>query len=277
MQLDDNQGLETYRRVLLERRYLRTTMIGEDGNVISARITTETGEIKPYSYENRSTPPRMKPKAKADRSSFDTPVFWQLPLQPALQTEHVCSPEEACSLTTPRRTRNRSGKTTVNPYCGFTEYNSFEACIYREHPQHANTIDNIFVGAAAFALADGKKRSYSIDLLFKLLRDIPELSTKAIQNYTGHTANHSSKLYAVMDVIINAINAAGCLSSTYCDDGASCFSGEHDDIAHTPLLWQIDRSLYEEFLTKQAATIAIEAAKSKSWTSASHFSSEEFA
>jgi hypothetical protein len=277
MQLDNNPGLETYRRMLLEKDYLRTIMVDKNGHVVPARINTETGEIKPYSYKKRPKVPFIKATPKPDRNSPDTPVFWELPLQSLSSAEEVTptTKAETAPLAKTKRTRNRPGKTTTNPYCGFTDYDSFEACIRREHPEHAEAIENAFVGAA-YLDDGGKRHGHSTELLFKLLRDVPQLSTKAVENYTGYSENHCRKLYALMRVIINGIDSGGYLHGKAIVDTVS-FTERAKEFAHTPLLWQLDRSLYEEFFATRKAAAAIEVAKTNSKSSASYLNPEEFA
>ena len=47
-----------------DKRYIRTTLKLDDGSYVSARIDTETGEIKPYKYAK--TPKRVILESEQD-------------------------------------------------------------------------------------------------------------------------------------------------------------------------------------------------------------------
>lgn len=66
-------------------------------------------------------------------------------------------------------------------------------------------LDNLIEGVSM--LDDGKNSGMSKSLIFTLMRDLPVITTKTVQEYTGYSERHARKLALYVIVFSNAVDA----------------------------------------------------------------------
>lgn len=106
---------------------------------------------------------------------------------------------------TPRR-RTRPEKTIPNPNnFYFKEVWTFSVIEDHLPRRFAAQIDNVLTGIALLDLG-GNSRPIRKGLLFDMLRDLDEVSTKSVQEYAGFSVSYARKIAAMIRVAVNALN-----------------------------------------------------------------------
>lgn len=178
----------------VQLKYARTTMNSPCGNSITARLNLVTGEIKPYAYRKKDlySPPRslnipevIDYSGTGDLLSY-TP-HWVDYMQPRSE------PLIKCNI------QGRKNKVN-NSSMYLTEYDLLENCV-DDMPR----IDDCITGVVS--LEYGNNRPISGVLMFKMLRDLDNISTESVRDYTGYGERHCQRLALHLRVLSNALDS----------------------------------------------------------------------
>lgn len=183
-----------------ESKYIRTVMKHE-GQYVTARINKHTGEIKPYKYKEPPKP--IKPRAKLDCTPSEP--FWV----GMVQDER---PTRECEIL--------STKAVENPYFGMLDQYDIYAVrsggvgqtVSGDHEltedqmddaitslaEHMPFIDDYFTGVAH--LDDANPLSKNV--MFRLLRTLPEISSNTIYQATNYSERYCQRLATALRVFI---------------------------------------------------------------------------
>ena len=189
------------------KKYIRTTLKLDDGTYVSARINTETGEIKPYNYAKKSKLVITKPKQDVadcviDRiTDYDAKgnLLWYEPswLKES-KTERDIVETKVDGVKPPLR------KSIANP--NRTILAEFSTGI--DDMQAACTdypwLEDILFGATHLDCSN--TRPLSMKQFFFMLRDLDEINVETIYDYTTHSKSHCYKLAQHMRVLVSAFN-----------------------------------------------------------------------
>lgn len=181
------------------KKYIRTTLKLDDGTYVSARINTETGEVKPYTYAKKSKLVITKPKQNVvDRIADYDAEGDLLGYEPSWL--HVSKIERNIADTTTDGVKPRSWKSMVNP--NHTLLGEFltmqDACA--EYPW----LEDILFGATH--LDCDNTRPFSMKPFFYMLRDLDTINVETIYAYTTHSKSHCYKLAQHIRVLVAAFN-----------------------------------------------------------------------
>ena len=185
------------------KKYIRTTLKLDDGTYTSARINTETGEIKPYNYAK-------KPKRvilESDQDPLDRVIDRivdhdakgnLLGYEPLWLKESYTQRDIA--ETKADGVKPRSWKSTANPNRAILAdfLTVQDAC--DEYPW----LEDILVGATH--LDYGSTRPFSMKQFFFMLRDLDEINVETIYACTTCGEKHCYRLAQHMRVLVNAFN-----------------------------------------------------------------------
>ena len=166
-------------------KYLRTTLTAPNGTIIPARLTMATGEIKPYQYDKEA--PQRKPTGVMDDSVL-----------PAWMNRIYADPA-ACDGIPIKKTRKTN--VVVNPYYGkldnFLAYHCEDvslATILHDLPE----MDNYFTCVANL----GDNNPIGLNVLLRMLRELPEIDSKAVARLTGFSERHCRRITAALHLLI---------------------------------------------------------------------------
>ena len=185
------------------KKYIRTTLKLEDGTYVSARINTETGEIKPYDYAKK--PKRVILESEQD--SIDRVIDRILDYDAKgnlLGYEpmwlHDSWTQRDIAESKADGAKPRSWKSMANPNRTIlAEFLTVQdACV--ELPW----LEDILVGATH--LDSDNTRPFSMKQFFFMLRDLDEINVEAIYDYTTYSKSHCYKLAQHMRVLVSAFN-----------------------------------------------------------------------
>ena len=184
-------------------KYIRTTLKLEDGTYTSARINTETGEIKPYNYAKK--PKRVILESEQDSLDrvIDRIVDYDakgnlLGYEPLWlhdsYTQRDIAETKADGVKPPLR------KSTANPNRTIlAEFLTVQdACA--DYPW----LEDILFGATH--LDSDNTRPFSMKQFFFMLRDLDEINVETIYDYTTYSKSHCYKLAQHMRVLVSAFN-----------------------------------------------------------------------
>jgi len=193
------------------KKYIRTTLKLDDGTYVSARINTETGEVKPYTYTKKSKLVITKPKQNVvDRITDYYAEGNLLGYEPSWL--HVSKTERDIAATTANGKKPRSWKTMANPNRTIlADFSTMqEACA--EFPW----LEDILFGVTHLDDSDDsdntrpfsmKKRPFSMKKFFYMLRDLDEINVETIYAYTAYSKSHCYKVAKHIRVLIAAFNS----------------------------------------------------------------------
>lgn len=185
------------------KKYIRTTLKLEDGTYVSARINTETGEIKPYNYAKKPKLFSAKPEQDAVERVIERAVDHGakgnlLGYEPSWL--HDSWTKRDIAETTADGVKPRSWKSLANPNCTIlAEFLTVQdACA--DYPW----LEDILVGATH--LDCGNTRPFSMKQFFFMLRDLNEINVETIYAYTTCGEKHCYRLAQHTRVLVNAFN-----------------------------------------------------------------------
>lgn len=173
----------TILNLLENKKFVRTTITNQDGTITSARINIETGEIKPYTYNDNTPDIEIIPKENAGQ---DAP-FWMSYLG-----------KEEYEPTKDKPTISRKNKTNNNNVF-LKEFDTLSEAL-EAIPQ----LDNMITGVSR--LSCGNNKPINQKLLFAMLRDLDDINQDTVQEYTGYSTNYSRRLAQYMRVLVNAFD-----------------------------------------------------------------------
>lgn len=182
-----------------ETKYIRTQMNTSNG-IVPARINKETGEITPYSYRTAASD-----RVVVKSNGKDTEPFWMSFVGAEAKPWRT---GEICST-----------KSVHNPYYGMLDkYDIYEnrcgigiivgALEEMDEDQIDDAItslvdnlpfmDNIFTGIANL----GDHNPLSKNVMFNLLRALPEISSNTIYQHTTYSERYCQRLATALRVFI---------------------------------------------------------------------------
>lgn len=97
----------------------------------------------------------------------------------------------------------------------------------------ARDLDDIISGVTKLDLGTNV-RPVSRRLIFRMLRDLPEISTQSVQTFTGRSLSHSKKLATLMRITANAYE------KVVTEDGAFSSNSDlpEDDLSRFDFAWE---------------------------------------
>ena len=186
-----------------DKKYIRTTLKLDDGNYVTARINTETGEIKPYTYAKKPQRVILESEQEALDRVIDRIVDYDakgnlLGYEPLWLKETYTQRDIA--ETKAGGVKTRSWKSMANPNRTIlAEFLTVQdACA--DYPW----LEDILFGATH--LDSDNTRPFSTKQFFYMLRDLDEINVETIHDYTTHSKSHCYKLAQHMRVLVNAFN-----------------------------------------------------------------------
>ena len=199
-----NTGTQTVTEVDAPvKKYIRTTLKLEDGTYVTARINTETGEIKPYTYPQKPKRVILESEQDALDRVIDRIVDRGakgnlLGYEPAWL--HDSYTQRDIAETKADGVRPTLRKNMANPHR--TILDDFltvqDACV--DYPW----LEDILFGATH--LDCGGTRPFGMKQFFFMLRDLDEINVETIYAYTTCGEKHCSRLAQHMRVLVNAFN-----------------------------------------------------------------------
>ena len=181
------------------KKYIRTTLKLDDGTYVSARINTETGEVKPYTYTKKSKLVITKPKQNVvDRITDYDAEGNLLGYEPSWL--HVSKTERDIAETKVDGVKPPLRKSMANPNRTLlAEFLTVQdACA--EFPW----LEDILFGVTN--LGYGNTRPLSMKQFFYMLRDLDEINVESIYAYTAYSEKHCYRLAGYMRVLVAAFN-----------------------------------------------------------------------
>ena len=186
-----------------DKRYIRTTLKLDDGSYVSARIDTETGEIKPYNYAK--TPKRVILESEqddldrvidriVDRGAKGNLLGYEpLWLKESYTRRDIA--ETKADGVKPRSWKNMANhnRTILDEF-----YTMEDACA--EFPW----LEDILFGATH--LNCGSTRPFSMKQFFYMLRELDEINVETIYACTTCGEKHCYRLAQFMRVLVNAFD-----------------------------------------------------------------------
>ena len=189
------------------KKYIRTTLKLDDGTYVSARINTETGEIKPYKYGSKPNLFSAKPEQDpldcvidriVDRGAKGNLLGYE-PLW-----LHDSWTKRDIAETKANGAKPRSWKSMANPNRTIlaefsTGVDDMQAAC-AEYPW----LEDILFGATH--LDCGNTRPFSMKQFFYMLRDLDEINVETIYACTICGEKHCYRLAQHMRVLVSAFN-----------------------------------------------------------------------
>ena len=185
------------------KKYIRTTLKLDDGTYVSARINTETGEIKPYNYakkpkrvilESEQDPLDRVIDRIVDHGAKGNLLGYEPMWLQESRTQHDIAETKADGV------KPRSWKSLANP--DRTILSDFltvqDACV--ELPW----LEDILFGATH--LDCNSARPFSMRQFFYLLRDLDEINVETIYACTICGEKQCYRLAQHMRVLVSAFN-----------------------------------------------------------------------
>ena len=186
-------------------KYIRTTLKLEDGTYVTARINTETGEIKPHNYAKEPKRVILESEQDALDRVIERIVDYGakgnlLGYEPLWLKESYTQRDIA--ETKADGVKPRSWKSTANPnHTILAEFLTVQdACA--DYPW----LEDILFGATH--LDCGNTRPFSMKQFFYMLRDLDEINVETIYAYTTCGEKHCYRLAQHMRVLVSAFNNA---------------------------------------------------------------------
>ena len=189
------------------KKYIRTTLKLEDGNYVSARINTETGEIKPYSYAKKPKLSSAKPEQDAVDRVIERAVDYGakgnlLGYEPLWlkesYTQRDIAETKANGVKPPLRKSMANPNHTILAEFSTGTDDMQAACA--KYPW----LEDILFGATH--LDCDNTRPFSMKQFFFMLRDLDEINVETIYAYTNYSKSHCYKLAQHMRVLVSAFN-----------------------------------------------------------------------
>jgi hypothetical protein len=183
-------------------KFVRTVMRTQDGQYVTARINKDTGEIKPFTYR---TKPKPIVATFKERTEPYVPFWVGMPI---------------CGEDSKRQGSIDSSKAIENPFFGmFDLYDVYsvrnggvgsivsageeldedamdDAIVSLVH--NMPFLDNYFEGIANL----GESNPLSKNVMFRLLRSLPEISSNTIYQATNYSPNYCQRLATALRVFI---------------------------------------------------------------------------
>jgi hypothetical protein len=152
-----------------------------------------------------SKTPYRKIQAKTTQSaSLPEPLFWEV-MPPPIYPRRFAKAGDTIT-TAPFKRITRPAKTLSNPNNIYLKdvwtFSVREDFLPR---RFNNDLDDILTGIASLNLG-GNTRPIRRELLFVMLRDLDEIATTTVQEYTGFSDSHARKVALAMRVAVNALN-----------------------------------------------------------------------
>ena len=185
------------------KKYIRTTLKLEDGTYVSARINTETGEIKPYNYAKKPELFSAKPEQDAVERVIERAVdrgakgnllgYEPLWLHDSYTQRDIAETKADGVKPTLRKSMANPNRTILAEFITVQD-----ACA--EYPW----LEDILFGATH--LDCGNTRPFSMKQFFFMLRDLDEINVETIYACTTCVKTHCSRLAQHMRVLVSAFN-----------------------------------------------------------------------
>lgn len=179
-----------------ERKYIRTTITNPNGTITTARINTVTGEIKPYKYSKGIDRIRAKPLNEpvsidygAEGDLLDYVPYWVAMMPPITS---ITNGTDSSKI-------RKNKLNDCNIY--LKDYESLD-CASSDIP----VLDNIFTGVSL--LDCGNSRPMNKALMFCMIRDLDNINTQSVKDYTGLSEAYCRRLAQYLRVASNAFDAA---------------------------------------------------------------------
>ena len=186
-----------------DKKYIRTTLKLDDGSYVSARINTETGEIKPYNYAKKPKRVILESEQDAIDRVIDRIVdhdakgnllgYEPLWLKESY-TQRDIAETKADGVKPPLR------KSMANPNRAILD----EFLTVQDACADCHWLEDILFGATH--LDSDNTRPLSMKMFFFMLRDLDEINVEAIYAYTTYSKSHCYKLAQHMRVLVSAFN-----------------------------------------------------------------------
>lgn len=172
--------------VVKPKKYIRTQMKLDSGEIVDARICVATGEIKPHKYPQEPKMPRARALPEGEVNNIvGEPAWLRIP-----------APDWSNLPQQGKKVRlNKS-----NPNNVYLK----EFLLYIDAVEDHPVLDDLFVGATS--LGEGSKNPLSKGSLFNMLRDLDEINVQTIQAYTGHSVQHCWRIAQCLRVLSNALD-----------------------------------------------------------------------
>ena len=185
------------------KKYIRTTLKLDDGTYVSARINTETGEIKPYTYTKKPKLFSAKPEQDhldrvtdriVDHDAKGNLLGYEPMWLHDSYTQRDIAETMADGVQPPLR------KSMANPNRAILDefLTVQDACA--DYPWFE---DILF---CATHLDSDNTRPFSMKQFFFMLRDLDEINVGTIYASTTHSKSHCYKLAQHMRVLVSAFN-----------------------------------------------------------------------
>ena len=185
------------------KKYIRTTLKLDDGTYVSARINTETGEIKPYNYAKKPKLFSARPEQDAvdrvieravDRGAKGNLLGYEpLWLKESYTQRDIAETKADGVKPTLRKSMTNPNRTILDEFLTVQD-----ACA--DYPW----LEDILFGATH--LDYGSTRPFSMKQFFFMLRDLDEINVETIYAYTTCGKTHCSRLAQHMRVLVSAFN-----------------------------------------------------------------------
>ena len=189
------------------KKYIRTSLKLDDGNYVSARINTETGEIKPYTYAKKPKLFSAKPEQDAVDRVIERAVDYGakgnlLGYEPLWlkesYTQRDIAETKADGVKPPLRKSMANPNHTILAEFSTGTDDMQAACA--KYPW----LEDILFGATH--LDCDNTRPFSMKQFFFMLRDLDEINVETIYAYTNYSKSHCYKLAQHMRVLVSAFN-----------------------------------------------------------------------
>ena len=189
------------------KKYIRTTLKLEDGTYVSARINTETGEIKPYNYAKKPKLFSAKPEQDAvervieravDRGAKGNLLGYEPMWLHDSWTKRDIAETKADGVKPPLRKSTANPNRTILAEFSTGIGDMQAACA--EYPW----LEDILFGATH--LDCGNTRPFSMKQFFFMLRDLDEINVETIYACTTCGEKHCYRLAQHMRVLVSAFN-----------------------------------------------------------------------
>ena len=185
------------------KKYIRTTLRLEDGTYVSARINTETGEVKPYTYakkhkrvilESEQDPLDCVIDRIVDRGAKGNLLGYE----PMWLKEPYTQRDIAETMADGVKPTLR--KSMANPHRTILA----EFITVQDACADCPWLEDILI--CATHLDSDNTRPFSMKYFFFMLRDLDEINVETIYDYTTYSKSHCYKLAKHMRVLVNAFN-----------------------------------------------------------------------
>ena len=189
------------------KKYIRTTLKLDDGTYVTARINTETGEIKPYNYAKKPKLFSAKPEQDAVDCVIERAVDHGakgnlLGYEPSWL--HDSWTKRDIAETKADGVKPRSWKSMANP--NRTILAEFSTGIDDMQAACAKYpwLEDILFGATHLDCSN--TRPFSMKQFFYMLRDLDEINVETLYACTTCGEKHCYRLAQFMRVLVSAFN-----------------------------------------------------------------------